>query len=124
MTGPRSGNLGVALPQMLAESKLVLTETSSPPQLAFHYLAFRLLRPLASASGSPGLLPLAWPLLLRIDTQDGVVALVLRVANTEVSLKRNRELPRVFTRGHTTEGQHILGATRASIILGERCLPV
>lgn len=87
MTGPRSGNLGVALPQMLAESKLVLTETSSPPQLAFHYLAFRLLRPLASASGPPGRLPLAWPLLLRIDTQGEVVALVMTVADTEESLR-------------------------------------
>lgn len=86
-------NLRVALPQTLAISKLVLTETIYPPHLAFHYLVFRLARPLASATGSPGFLPLAWPLLLGTHTHDEVIALVLTVANTEMSLKRNREPP-------------------------------
>lgn len=52
--------------------------------------------------------PQSVPLILGTDTQDAVVALVLTVANREVSMKRNRELPCTNPTGQTIGDQHIL----------------
>lgn len=86
--GPRPGTRGWQdswyCLQTFATSKLSLTEPASPPRLTPRYLAFRFLRPLSSAPGPP---------LLGADTHEAVVALVLRVANTEAQIKRSREPP-------------------------------
>lgn len=122
--GARLGGLTVAesmaLPRTLAMSRLALTETTSPLQLTLHYLAFRLLRPSASAMVLLDSCPQPGPLLPK-ETQ------MLRgcpgsdSGQHRGSRGRKRGATMCELQGPSAiRDQHIPGAILVYVTLGER----